>query len=127
MNAERQQFLKQVLIDSKLPTGQYIAALAARETALAAAGDYAEAARFKARREQLSTIYTGSGGAAIQLPLRNARAGGPAQVPADTLGSLLRLFTLCPFPPPPALPSRRSLFQLSTQQQHEQTHILAII
>ena len=88
MDAARQQFLKQVLIDSQLPTEQYIAALAARETTLAAAGDYAEAARFKARREQLSTIYTGSGGAAIQLPLRNARAGGSAQISADTLGSL---------------------------------------
>jgi hypothetical protein len=86
--AARQALMNMALNDSQKVTEQYVMALAARERALAAAGDYEQAKQFRQRRQKLEAIYEGSDNAgAVQLSLSGARLMGSAQALGDSLGN----------------------------------------
>ena len=90
LTAARTALFTQTLADSQRITEQYITALTTRETALAAAGDYEEARRFKVRRDQLTMIFAGFDSTlaetrAIPLPLSSARLTGSTQSNDETL------------------------------------------
>ena len=88
LTAARTALFTQALADSQRITEQYITALAARETALAEAGDYEEARRFKQRRDQLTMTYAGfdaTEARTVPLPLATARLMGSTQSSDETL------------------------------------------
>lgn len=84
----RQALLTKALADSQKVTEQYVLALAARETALAAAGDYEQAKQFQQRRQQLAVIYEGAENTnAVLLGLAGTRMMGSAQASGESLGN----------------------------------------
>jgi hypothetical protein len=84
----RQALLMKALTDSQKVTEQYVLALAARETALAAAGDYEQAKQFQQRRQQLEAIYQGVESTnAVALSLVGTRLMGSAQASGESLGN----------------------------------------
>lgn len=84
----RQALLTKALADSQKVTEQYVLALAARETALAAAGDYEQAKQFQQRRQQLATIYEGAESTnAVPLSLVGTRMMGSVQASGESLGN----------------------------------------
>lgn len=84
----RQALLTKALADSQKVTEQYVLALAARETALAAAGDYEQAKQFQQRRQQLAVIYEGAESTnAVPLGLAGTRMMGSAQASGESLGN----------------------------------------
>jgi len=84
----RQALLTKALTDSQKVTEQYLLALAAREAALAAAGDYEQARQIQQRRQQLESVYAGVQSTnAVPLPLTGARLMGSAQASAESLGN----------------------------------------
>jgi hypothetical protein len=84
----RQVLLTKALADSQKVTEQYLLALAARETALAAAGDYEQAKQFQQRRQQLATIYEGAESTnAVPLSLVGTRMMGSVQASGESLGN----------------------------------------
>lgn len=90
LTTARNTLFRQALVDSQRVTEQFIAALAARETALAAAGDYEEARRFQQRREQLTAVHAGSAlsladSRAVPLSPSVARLTGSVQSGTDIL------------------------------------------
>ena len=86
--AARQALLTMALNDSQKVTEQYMNALATRERALAAAGDYEQAKQFQQRRQKLEAIYEGSNnGGAVPLTLSGARLMGSVQASGDSLGN----------------------------------------
>ena len=84
----RQALLSKALTDSQRVTEQYVLALAARETVLAAAGDYEQAKQFQQRRQQLEAIYQGVESTnAVALSLVGTRLMGSAQASGESLGN----------------------------------------
>ena len=84
----RQVLLTKALADSQKVTEQYVLALVARETALAAAGDYEQAKQFQQRRQQLATIYEGAESTnAVPLSLVGTRMLGSVQASGESLGN----------------------------------------
>lgn len=84
----RQALLSKALTDSQKVTEQYVLALTARETVLAAAGDYEQAKQFQQRRQQLEAIYQGVESTnAVALSLVGTRLMGSAQASGESLGN----------------------------------------
>lgn len=82
----RTALLAKALSESRRVTEQYVAALLAREAALAAAGDYDQARQFQQRREQLEAIYQPVEGTdAVPLSLAGTRLMGSAQASGESL------------------------------------------
>ena len=88
LSEARQALLNKALTDSQKVTEQYVLALAAREAALAAAGDYEQARQFQQRRQQLESVYAGvPSTSAVMLTLAGTRLMGSAQASGDSLGN----------------------------------------
>ena len=88
LSEARQALLTKALADSQKVTEQYLLALAARETALASAGDYEQAKQFQQRRQQLAAIYEGAESTnAVPLSLVGTRMMGSVQASGESLGN----------------------------------------
>lgn len=86
LTSTRAAFLRQVMTDSQLLTGQYERALVKAEEEVAATGDYEEARAIRQRHDQLKALYAGTvSSLATPLPLALARLTGSAQSSGETL------------------------------------------
>jgi len=86
LTAARATFLRQIMADSQLLTGQYERALAKAEVEAASGGSYEEARAIHQRRGQLEALFRGTASSlASPLPLAQARLTGSAQASGETL------------------------------------------
>lgn len=86
LSSARATFLRQIMADSQLLTGQYERALAKAELEAATGGSYEEARAIHQRRGQLEALFRGTAASlASPLPLAQARLTGSAQASSETL------------------------------------------